>query len=283
MENYSPKTEIYIPDGSDVKVALNRTTHLSIVAHHDDIEIATLHGVLECFKESNKHFFGVVVTDGKGSARGGRYKNYTDDEIGEVRKLEQKKAAMIGEYSGIALLNRSSKEVKDPNEYSIVEEIKKIILDTQPEIIYTHNLADKHDTHLGVVTKVIKAIRLLPKDNRPKKLLGCEVWRDLDWLNDDEKVILDVGKSPNLGKSLIEVHDSQIDGSKAYDLAIIGKRLANATFSQSHSVDAYTQTTIAMDLTPLVLDDELDVVQFTLDAIKRFEDDVRNRLTKTLK
>lgn len=282
MEKYNQKTEFFIPDGKPLEEALSRTTHLSFVAHHDDIEIATLHGVLECFKHPDKHFFGVVVSDGRGSARGGKYRQYSDDEMMNVRKIEQKKAAVIGEYSGVALLNRLSKDVKDTRDESIVEEIMKIIIDTKPEVIYTHNLADKHDTHIGVVTKVIKAIRKLQKNQRPKQLLGCEVWRDLDWLNDEEKVILNVGQNPNLGKSLIEVHDSQIDGSKAYDLAIIGRRLANATFSQSHSVDTFTHTTIAMDLTPLIIDDQLDMVKFTLDAIKRFELDVENRINKAL-
>jgi LmbE family N-acetylglucosaminyl deacetylase len=280
MQNYQKQVEFYIPDQTNLEVATKRTTHLSIVAHHDDIEIGTLHGVLECFKKEDKHFFGVVVTDGRGSARGGKYKNYTDEEMMKVRIVEQKKAAFIGEYSGLALLNFSSKECKDPKNLDVVAEIKKIILDTNPEVIYTHNLADKHDTHIGVVTKVIKAIRELPKQLRPKVLLGVEVWRDLDWMVDQAKVILDVGSSPNLAQSLIEVHDSQIDGSKRYDLAIMGRRVANATFTQSHQVDQFTHTTIAMDLTPLTVDDSIQVIDFVVDHIRRFENDVIERIGK---
>ena len=36
--------------------------------------------------------------------------------------------------------------------------------------------------HVGVTLKLIEAIRALPKAARPRQVLGCEVWRDLDWM-----------------------------------------------------------------------------------------------------
>ena len=51
------------------------------------------------------------------------------------------------------------------------------------------NLVDKHDTHVAVVLRVIAAIRQMPPDIRPEKLYGCEVWRDLDWMLDSDKVV----------------------------------------------------------------------------------------------
>lgn len=171
---------------------------------------------------------------------------------------------------------------KDPQDTIVVEEIRKMILDALPEVLYTHNLADKHDTHIGVVTKTIKELRLLPKDKRPKKLYAVEVWRDLDWLNDDEKVKFNVGGRPNLTNSLVEVFDSQIDGAKRYDLAAIGRRLANATFATAHALDQSDQVVNGMDLTPLIEDDSIDMVTFILDAIDRFRLDVEQKIRKML-
>jgi len=282
MEKYLSRTEFYVPDQVDLEKAIKRTTHMAVLAHHDDIEIGAIDGVLQAFQKEDKWFFGVVVTDGSGSSRGGNYKNYTNEDMMRVRNLEQKKAAFLGEYGLQAFINAPSSETKDAKNETVVEEIKKMILDAKPEIIYTHNLADKHDTHIGVVTKTIKAIRLIDKSLRPKKLYAVEVWRDLDWLMDDEKVVFSVGHRPNLTNALVEIFDSQIDGAKRYDLATIGRRLANATFSNAHQVDQSDQVVNGMDLTPLIEDDSLDMVEFILAAIDRFKKDVENKIRKMI-
>ncbi len=282
MQKYNEKTEFYVPDHINLEAAFKRTTHMAVLAHHDDIEIGAFDGVLQTFQQKDKWFFGVVVTDGSGSSRGGAYKNYTNEDMMKVRNLEQKKAAMLGEYGLQAFINAPSSQTKDPKDQVVVEEIKKMILDANPEVIYTHNLADKHDTHIGVVTKTIKAIRLIEPKLRPKHLYAVEVWRDLDWLMDDEKVVFNVGGRPNLAASLVEVFDSQIDGAKRYDLAAIGRRLANATFSTAHAVDQSEAVINGMDLTPLIKDDSIDMVEFILQAIDRFKKDVEHKIKKML-
>lgn len=280
VTNLSEK--IFVPDKTNLNTALSRTTHMAIAAHQDDIEIMAYHGIEACFQSVSNHFTGVVVTNGSGSARDNFYSDYTDEEMMDVRKKEQIKASIVGEYSSLALLNHPSKDVKDKNNQEVVEEIKELLELCQPRILYTHNLADKHDTHVGVVTKVIKAIRLLPKNQRPTTIYGCEVWRALDWVNDDEKVYLDVSKHPNLASSLVEIFDSQIIGGKRYDAATLGRRLANATFNDSHSVDKTNALTYAMDLTPLIENDELDIVEYIVSYINNFKEDVISKLHKVL-
>ena len=114
--------------------------------------------------------FAAVVTDGAGSPRAGLYESYTDEEMKAVRKREQKKAAYVGEYGGLALMNYPSKAVKNPDDKDVIAELAELIGKAKPKVIYTHNLADKHDTHVGVAVKVIKAIRTLPEENRPEKV-----------------------------------------------------------------------------------------------------------------
>ena len=92
--------------------------------------------------------------------------------------------------------------------------------------MYTHNLADKHETHVATALKVLAALRALKPEERPEKVYGCEVWRDLDWVNDEEKVYMDCGPHPNLMRALSAVFDSQIVGGKRYDLAAEGRRCA---------------------------------------------------------
>ena len=101
-------------------------------------------------------------------------------------------------------------------------------------------------------------------------------------MNDNEKVFLDVSKHPNLAASLVEVFDSQIIGGKRYDKGAIGRRLANATFSSSHEIDASDQVTYAMDLTELINDESLDIKEFIEGYINRFKEDVYNEIDNVL-
>ena len=282
MKLLKPTAEYFVFDGKPVEEAINRTTYMSIAAHQDDIEIMAYDGILKCFNNPNEWFFGVVVTNGSGSARDGEYKNYTDEDMINIRKLEQKKAAFIGEFGALALLDHPSKEVKDPKNTEIIDEMLMLLNQAKPKVLYTHNLADKHDTHIGVTTKVIRALRKMDKKDRPEKVYGCEVWRNLDWVVDSEKVSFDVSGHPNLAASLVEVFDSQIVGGKRYDLAALGRRLANATFSESHFVDKTDAVSLAMDLTPLIEDDSLDIKTYVLAYIERFKKDVEDRIEKML-
>ncbi len=271
-------SEIFIPDGVDEEKAFARTTHLGIGAHPDDLEIMAYDGILRCFKNPELWFFGIVVTDGAGSPRASFYKNYSAEEMKAVRKQEQKKAAIVGEYSGVAFLNYSSSEVKDPNMIVVKEDLKNLLLAIRPKIIYTHNLADYHDTHVAVALRVIQALRELPKASRPERIYGCEVWRDLDWLVGQDKIGFDVSAHQNLAMALISIYDSQVAGGKGYDLATIGRRRAHATYYASHEVDYSTSMIFAMDLTPLIEDDGLNIVDYVQGFINRFAADVRQRL-----
>lgn len=280
MKLNMPTSEIYIPEGSPADKAIARTTHMGIAAHQDDTEIMAYHGILECFQRKDRGFMGVVVTNGAGSPRDDLYAHYTDEEMQAVRRIEQRKAAYVGEYCAQVFLDYTSAQVKDPANVNVIEDLKNLIQAAQPEVIYTHNPADKHDTHVAVVLRVIRALRELPESSRPAKLLGCEVWRDLDWLNDEDKVVLNVEAHENLAAALLGVFDSQICGGKRYDLATMGRRRAHATYHASHGTDVSTALTFAIDLTPLISDKSISVAEYVKGFIDRFAQEVLGRIQK---
>lgn len=273
---------VYIPDGTEEKQALKRTTHLCVAAHEDDIEFMAYAPIAECFGNKNKWFCAVVVTDGAGSPRNGLYADYTDEDMKKIRIEEQKKAAMLGEYGALFMLGHPSKQVKDKDDGETVKELAEILRAAKPKYVYLHNLADKHETHVATALKAVAALRELSPEEQPEKVYGCEVWRNLDWLNDDEKVYLDCSSHPNLSRALSSVFDSQIVGGKRYDLAAEGRRLSNATFSESHACDTYTMLNYAMDLTPLIKDKSLDIADYVAGYIRRFEENVRGNIKKFL-
>jgi len=280
MKFHFDSAEIFVPDGLSSETALARTTHMAISAHQDDIEIMAAAPIMECFQQTDRWFTGVVVTDGRGSPRDGIYAHFTDEEMHMVRFKEQRKAAIIGEYAAQVLLDYPSKMVKDGQNQQPVEDLVALFGATRPKYVYTHNLADKHDTHVGVALKVIAALRRLPETERPEKLYGCEVWRDLDWMVDSDKVAFNLTEHENLQAALLGVYDSQIAGGKRYDLASLGRRRAHATYFESHGVDLTAGLIYAMDLTPLIVQTDLEIAVFVQEVIQRFALDVADRLTR---
>ena len=282
MKLNNPTAKIFVPDGKPENEALARVTHLGIGAHQDDLEFMAYHGILECYATGTKWFGGVTCTNGAGSSRTGSYEKFTDEQMRAVRREEQNAAAIVGRYGAMMQLDYPSSAVKSATDPALKNDLKAILAAAKPETVYTHNPADKHDTHLGVVIAALQAMRELPRAERPKKVIGCEVWRNLDWLPDADKVLMNVGGRDHLAASLNGVFDSQIAGGKRYDLATLGRRAANATFFESHATDAATQLIFGMDLTPVVADESKDIVEFVLGFIKSFADDVEGKLKKRL-
>jgi LmbE family N-acetylglucosaminyl deacetylase len=282
MKLHNSTAQVFVPDGKPVTDALKRVTHLGIGAHQDDLEFMAFHGILECFANDTKWFGGVTCTNGAGSSRTGAYAKFSDDQMMAVRKTEQNNAAIVGQFGAMIQLDYPSSAVKSATDPALKNDLKEIISAAKPEVVYTHNLADKHDTHIGVVVAALQAMRELPRDARPKKVIGCEVWRNLDWMNDAEKVLMDVSGHDNLAAALNGIFDSQIAGGKRYDLATLGRRAANATFFESHASDASDQLIFGMDLTPLVVDEKKDIAEFVASHIEKFAADVKAKLHKRL-
>ncbi len=272
--------DVFVPDGAPLRRAFQRTTHLGIGAHPDDLEILAIHGILACFGRKDRSFLGIVLTDGAGAPRSGKFKRLSGPKYVELRKKEQQRAAVLGRYSAVVQLGYASPQIKSPSRSRCLEDLMWILAQTKPDVIYTHSLADSHDTHMATTLTVVRALRKLKPRGWPKKFYGCEVWRSLDWLPENRKVALNVSARPDLATKLLRVFKSQISGGKQYDLAVSGRRKANATFAESHAVDRAAQITFAMDLMPLLRNSSLSPSQFTSQLVGELQKQVQTRIVK---
>lgn len=280
MKFHNADASVFVPDGLAAEDAFRRVTHLGIGAHQDDLEIMAFHGIQKCFTSRDLWFGAVVATDGAGSPRAGEYAAFSDAEMAALRRREQEKAAVLGNYGALVQLNYTSAAVKDVGTGRLKDDLVKVLKAVRPEVVYTHNPADKHDTHVAVAYTALAALRELGPDERPATVYGCEVWRGLDWMDDEDKVPLEVGRREALATGLIGVYDSQVEGGKRYDLATPGRKRANAVYFQSHATDEAESLWFAMDLTPLVLEPDRDVGRYVLDHIDRFRASVEGKLKK---
>jgi len=280
MKLTKKSAEVFVPDGAPERQALSRTTHMCIAAHHDDIEIMAPHAILQCFGRRDRWFTGVVATNGAGSPRSGLYAKYSDAQMRAVRRDEQKRAAVIGEFGAMVLLDHPSASLKSAGRSDVRADLKSVLAAARPEVLVIHNLTDKHDTHVALALRTIEAVRMLPRAHRPARMYGGEVWRDLDWMLDADKTLWDVSAQENLQAALLGVFDSQISGGKRYDLAAMARRRAHATYNQSHHVDSTAALSIGVDLTPLVRNEKLEPLAFAERLIERFREDVRARVRR---
>lgn len=278
MNESTDKIDLYCPDQSSVEQALSRTTHLAIAAHQDDVEIIGFHGIAQCYQQVDRWFSGIVLTDGACSPRSGDYAHLSNDEMAAVRKQEQRKAAEIGDYSVVIQCGKSSAELKGAINAEVVEQLGQWLEMAQPEVVYLHNLTDRHETHISVSMHALEALRTLPKNKLPNQVYGVEVWRDLDWLPERYRIQLDVSQHRKLYTELIRVFDSQISGGKRYDLAAEARQLVNATFGHSHAVDTSEYVTLAMDLMPLLENSDLNCSDFISSLLQDFAEEIMSKV-----
>jgi LmbE family N-acetylglucosaminyl deacetylase len=271
-----PAIDLLVPDGTPPGAAFARTTDLGVGAHPDDLELLMLVPIGLCRGRSDRWFAGVTVTDGAGSARTGRFAGLSDAALAAVRRSEQREAGALGGYGSLVQLGHTSAGVRDagPGRDEVIDDLVAILRATRPVNVYTHNLADKHTTHVAVAAAVVQAVRRLPADDRPLRLVGVEGWRDLDWLPDHEKIVLDASSYGPLGRRLAACFASQIEGGKRYDRAVEGRRWANATLAEPRAADEADAVAIAMDLSPLIRNDAIDPVAYLTAAADRFRQDV---------
>ena len=273
--------DLYVPDEKPLAAAMARVTHMGIGAHQDDLEIFAYHGIAACYRKTDRWFAGVTVTDGGGSARTGPFASFSDEEMKAVRLKEQREAARIGEYALQAQLGFPSSAVKDKEDSAeLVDQLEFLLRHCRPDTLYIHNPADKHDTHIATLARCIEALRRLMPEERPKRVYGCEVWRDLDWVADELKIALPVDAFPGLAAKLITVFESQVAGGKDYVQATLGRRRANATFFDPRTIDQATAYTFALDLAPIVERSDLSLHDFTIELVDAFREDVRKRIQR---
>jgi len=267
MKLHQPHASIYVPDGRSPEQALPRVTHLGIGAHPDDLEIMALHGIVACHGSGEKSFGGVVCAHGGEAVR-------------EVRRREQEEAARIGNYGVLVQLDYSSAELKSRDVRQLESDLNALFQKMRPQTVYTHQPADRHETHVAVALAVLNVLRRLPAERRPEAVYGGEVWGSLDWLPEAGRVALDVSHGAELSAKLIAAFQSQIGGGKHYDDAVAGRRRANATFTNPYAPDPARELCFAMDLTPLARDPNLDVVDYVSGWMERFKKDTLDRMRR---
>lgn len=277
-----PDSDVFLPAPgrfATAEEALRKATHVCIAAHQDDVEIMSHDAISDCIDDPDTcAFVAVVVTDGAGAPRSGPFAGTSDAALRRLRRDEQRRAAELGGYAAAIQLAHPSTSVREAAP-EVVGDLAAILSIARPRILHLHQPADKHDTHVAVLLRCLEALRGLPESRRPETVLGIEVWRSLDWLDEEHRVALNSGRHPELALRLLGAHTSQIAGGKRYDVAAAGRRRANATFSTANTTDRFDGLTWAMDLTEVVRG-RTSLEDLLAAHLRRFREDCEARLAR---
>jgi hypothetical protein len=267
-----------------LSAALDGVSVAVIGAHQDDLPI--LHPAIGM---DGSHVLGVVVTDGAGSpsTKGdySRSAGFTESKIAALRHAEQHAEAAVGKYAVQAQLGYSSEDIggrgntgAGPQQEALTLELLQFFTKaTNLKEVYVHTPFDKHQTHNAVTRAVIEALRMLPPERRNAiTLIGREVWRDMDWLPENKKHLTDV--TPALGsvQRLLQQHRTQ-NTLKSYDTGAVGRFLANSTFGDSHAASDASAVAVGVDMTELLKNPQMTLVDFCDEAAKAFRKSLMQR------
>lgn len=267
--------EVYKPIDANNGIVKN----IIIAAHKDDGEMIGIKAIDDSIKK-NESLVMIILTNGSGCPRVGYYESVSDEDMVEIRTSEQKRASEIGRYNTLYLLDHPSKVVQEKQKI-VIDEIKDILL-KYPEIenIYIHNPFDKHKTHIASCEVAVEAIKEVYQEGKLKKLskvLGVEVWRSLDWLPDKYKVTIDTTGAEFISQNIMAVFVSQ-NSAKRYDEAISNRRLANATFNESHESNSCTSLMYAIDLMEPIQNVHKNLADLLTENLDLFEKELRKNL-----
>ena len=268
LHRHDRPADVLVPDGIPLAEALQRTTVLGIGAHPDDLEIGMTAAILSCVGRTDRWFTGVTCTDGGGSPQLGPA-ILEPAELVDVRRHEQRVAARVGGYGAQIQFGYPTAFVRGRvGRDTLAHRLAALIEVCRPEAVFTHSLADRHTTHVGVTLAVIDACRVISDERRPRHIIGVEIWGSLDWLAPEDRVVLPVDDPTDVAPLLIESFTSQV-ATKPYAKATRGRWIANATFDESHEPPAHHAAALAMDLSGLVASPDLDARAFLRGLIVR--------------
>lgn len=273
---HAPQVDVFIPDGVDLSAALQRTTHVGIVAHQDDLEFGALSGIGECYGRADAWFLGVVCTDSP-SIRPPQYASLSAAEFSAVRVQEQRAAACEGKYSAVIQLGFPSSSLAH-NLQQLEGDIEEVLGAISPKKIYVHAPTDKHPTHIRVCKASVAALKKRLSNDQDystslQEVLGCEGWRGLDWVPEQYLTRVDISEYQHLATKLFRHFVSQLTAGKNYEQAVLGRWAANATFCNPRVQDGGKAIQLAVNMLPLLRESK-SLEHFALELVEALKGEV---------
>lgn len=183
---------------------MNKTI-LVIAAHSDDEALGCSGTIAKHIKQGDSVHL-LFMTDGVASRSGRR-----DDE---KRLTAAQDAAQILEVSSFTNLNFPDNKMDSIPLLDIVKEIENTIVQTQPEVIYTHHIGDLNIDHQITHKSVVTACRPQPSFC-VEEIYAFEVLSSTEWNTPgveafSPNVFIDITDYIDIKKQVLEVYSEEM-------------------------------------------------------------------------
>ena len=211
-----------------------------VIAPHPDDDVIGLGGLIAIRYTQNWVIDIVYVTNGAGSVTVGKYKNFTKQEMINLREKEAKKSIDT-------LLNNKTNNIKQifmkfnstdiMNDKESINYYKKqlnnILNLSNYNEIYLPNIKDRHNTHKKITELSINVLES-SKKNSITECFYYETWDALEINKNTVKI--DISNIYKQKLSAIAEHDSQCNIVPFHE-GIIAKNRYNAVFSKINTLN----------------------------------------------
>lgn len=183
---------------------------LCIVDEVTDVERVGAGGIIETLYNPNKSFVGAVIRTPHDISNCGLYNLYNEEDMVDIRLAEQKKAANIGSYNSLYVLNYTDLS----NKGAIIDDLIALIKAYRPEKIYTYSPYEKDREKVQTVLMLIEALSRIDEEYRPQLVVGAAISRELSFLPTEQVLNLGIDSKIDLAYSLLDIYDSVIENNE---------------------------------------------------------------------
>lgn len=187
-----------------------------------DLERISSSYINDNFCDGNRCFVGVISRAPHNILGKNLYAGYSDQDMISIRMQEAVKAANIGSYASLYLLNYAS--LKEEKNF-LLSDYKNLLNNYRPDVIFTFSPFDDDIDHIVSLTVLIEAIKQI-KNYSPKHIFAVNTFGDFGAFNPEGLIHLNLSKQRDLINSLISVYVSikeegkvLVPGTTAFDLS----------------------------------------------------------------
>ena len=188
----------------------NTDTILVVVAHPDD-EVLGCGGMIAKYASLGSVVHVLFMSDGVNSRDGATNKEVT------IRQNSAKESSDILGIHSVTFLKFPDNKMDSIPLLDIVKEIEKIIIDLQPNIIYTHHLGDLNIDHQITHRAVITACRPKPgfciKEIYTFEVPSSTEWQTPGYLTFTPNVYIDISAEMEIKRKALEVYSDEMHQS----------------------------------------------------------------------
>lgn len=180
--------------------------------------------------DGNRSFVGVITRTPHDVLACGQYVGYSEDDMISIRLHEAIKAANIGSYQSLYLLNDG--ELEEVTE-ELVNDYYDLLITYKPDIVYTYSPFDTSHEHIVSLKALLMALNKL-EGYYPEHIYAVNFDFDGEIFDEDDIVNLDITTRFDVIESMLGVYVSLNEAdmplyacSTAFDLTLymVNKRL----------------------------------------------------------